>query len=322
ADKTEEAGAAAAAEGAAQPEKSAEDAAKAAETAQPEPEGAARAQEAAPEPERGESYVFPLSGGEVTLSGDEACRLLETGIEATRRQDEVREALAFRERFMPLYRRLSEDAAFREHVKAYGRPPAAGQEAPEGADGGVKGLTEDEYMRSFRERVVRETAELLMPRINEHYQPFVDKVTAGLADAGMARYAADPDFAAVNAEMDARYAEVLTQAAMRGEDVLPLIAFKKALKTDPRLYGEVFGRAREALRARAGEKAVPQGEQAQPGQNAEAQGTGTLRTQLRAPRLESGGAVDSDAQALSAESAVRRALGSGNPEDIGKLFQL
>lgn len=236
-------------------------------------------------------YALSLFGKDVELDGDQLSDLAEAGAQFMRHRPQVEKA-------MRLFQAVENDPGLQSILAAYaqGRPlpsPAGKQAAPEADPQNIADPVERVRAQIMAE-LGPQLRQQLMADIQQHYKPFVDNVN-GFADEHrrekeFGKYAADPDYAAVNDLMQSNIQGKVAEGVISLQDAARIDA---ALKADPQLYGEWFGR----FKAVVGKGAAASTQPVMPGET---------KTVARAPRLEAGQGVDLATQAETINNKWKR----------------
>ena len=237
-------------------------------------------------------YALSLFGKDVELDGDQLSDLAEAGAQFMQHRPQVEKALR-------LFQAVENDPGLQSILAAYaqGRPlpsPAGKQAAPEADPQNIADPVERVRAQLMAE-LGPQLRQQLMADIQQHYKPFVDNVN-GFAEEHrrereFGKYAADPDYAAVNDLMQRNIQSKVADGSISLQQAAQIDA---ALKGDPNLYGEWFGR----FKAVVGKGDAVQAHHADT--------PGGTKTIARAPRLEAGQGVDLATQAETINNKWKR----------------
>lgn len=278
------------------------------DTLKPEAQPAPEEKPAEQPPEAPESFELELFGQPAKLSGDQLIELAEAGAQFMHHRPQVEQA-------MTLMNAVRSDPQLQAILQAYsnGQPlPQVGQPQqpvqplqvdPNDPLGSVEARLAARLAPQLRQQLIEE--------LQQHYKPFVDNVNAFAAEhrreKAFNKYAADADYQAVNDLMQHNIQAKVRAGEITYEQAARIDA---ALKADPELYGDWFGRFKAVVKS---SRQRPQG-----GAAGTPQSAGTVKTVHRAPRLE-GAAVQGDESHEKHKQMLSRAL-SGDDAALGALL--
>lgn len=259
-----------------------------------------------------DEFILPLAAGETKLTGNEVCDLVELGMVVKQQGQRIQDAFAFQERMTPLVQAMQSDPGLVAYLEAYGKGK---QENPAQHDP----YAGNDEVVAFEQHILQRAAEMLLPKLTEQveakYQPFVQNMESFAAQTKAEKTKAafdslrtDPDFESVNADVFNSVGDSVSKGKITPQEAS--VAYQ-ALQNDPDTYRRVFDYFK-GKRSGSG-----QGIQKQV---APAQEIKQIRKVVRAPRLEKADGVAGDAKAMATQKNFQAALGSGDPEAIGRLF--
>lgn len=246
------------------------------EGTQPTPEEEAKAEPPKEEPKSDEDdgkYVIPLFGKDVELEGTQVVELAEAGAQFIQHKPQIQQA-------MNLMQAVQQDPKLQAMLNAYANGQPIPMDIPQ-APLAQPGSPEDQAILQFQQQIIQNMLPHVMRAVEEKYKPFVENVNSFAAEhrteKAFSTYRADPEYSTVNDLMQRNIMDNVAAGKITHEQAAQI---DHALKSDPRLYGDWFGKFKGAIaRGKAGQAAGV------------APAAGATRVVARAPKLEGNAAA-------------------------------
>lgn len=242
------------------------------EGAQTAPEEEAKVEPPKEEPKADEDdgkYIIPMFGKDVELEGNQVVELAEAGAQFIQHKPQIKQA-------MNLMQAVQQDPKLQAMLNAYanGQPIPVDIPQPPLAQ---PGSPEDQAILQFQQQIIQNMLPHVMRAVEEKYKPFVENVNSSAAEyrteKAFSIYRADPEYSTVNDLMQRNITDNVAAGKITHEQAAQI---DHALKSDPKLYGEWFGKFKGA---------IAKGKSGQVAGAAPAVG-GATRVVARAPKLE------------------------------------